>query len=114
MINFVQDGSSLTFTAPSGGVTSGAAYLFGGLLAVAAVTADEGASFSGAIEGVFSLAKKSGDTMSVGDLIYWDDSNSYFTTTDTGNYGCGTCAGAAGGSATTVSVKLHGVAVLVS
>lgn len=113
MKNFIQEGKTLTLTAPSGGVVSGAAYLIGGLLAIAVADADEGDEFEGMTEGVFELAKKTSDTMSEGDPIYWDVSEEEFTTTASTNYKVGTCVEDAGSSATTVKVKLCGFAVVV-
>lgn len=112
--NYIQEGKRITFTAPSGGVVSGGAYLMGGLLVVAEGDADEGDNFVGNIEGVFELAKKTSDTMTVGAPIYWDNTNHWFTTTASAHYTQGTCIKAADSSADTVVTKLFGYGVVVN
>ena len=112
--NFIQDGKTLTLTAPTGGVVSGGAYLIGGLLVVASFSADAGQEFEGCASGVFELPKKSSDSMTAGAPIYWDNTNFEFTTTVSGKYTQGTCAVAAAASTTTVKVKLHGFGVVVN
>lgn len=55
MKNYVQDGDTLTFLAPSGGVVSGRLYLIGGRPVVALSTAAEGVDFAGSTRGVFGF-----------------------------------------------------------
>lgn len=73
--NFVQDGATLTLTAPTGGVTTGVGVLIGTLFGVALNTALAGASCDLATEGVWDLAKTSAQAWAVGDKIYWDNTN---------------------------------------
>src|SRR5581483_582560 len=73
--NFVQPGSQLTITAPTGGVTSGVGVLVESLFGVALGTASAGASCDIATEGVWDLAKTSAQAWAVGDKIYWDNAN---------------------------------------
>ena len=112
MNNFIQPGKVMTFTAPSGGVVSGTAYLIGGLLVVAAVTAAAGATFTGSAVGVFTLPKASG-AWTEGAVLYWDNTAKNVTTTSTANFRIG-CAAAVGGQAsgdTAGAVRLDGIAV---
>lgn len=114
MQNFIQNGNTLTLTAPSGGVVSGAPYLIGGMLVVAVADVDEGDPFEGVCEGVFELAKNTTDTMNEGDEIYWDGTNEEFTTTSSSNYLQGTCVEDADNTTSVVKVKLRGFAVAAS
>jgi len=58
------------FTAPSGGVTKGAGYLIGGLFVVARANAAEGAQFTGAQGGVWTLPKTSAQAWTQGQKLY--------------------------------------------
>lgn len=112
MKNAVQRGHILDFVAPSGGVVSGIAYLFNGLLAVAQTTKDVGETFAGSTEGVFELPKESSAAaFAVGEPVYWDDSAKEMNVSATGRYEVGTCVEAAQIADTTVKVKLKGFTV---
>lgn len=78
---YVSEGDALTFTAPGGGVVSGGTYVIGGLPVVADGDADASASFTGHIEGVFTLVKKSGTAWTAGDALYYDVSEANWTKT---------------------------------
>ena len=81
MKNFLQPGCSLTFTAPVGGVTSGVAVLIGGLIVIPASTVAAGATFEGAIEGVYqNQLKAAGAAWTVGQVLYFDSADSTFKT----------------------------------
>lgn len=110
MENYSQPGEIITLTAPSGGVVSGTAYKIGSLLSVACVSADEAASYSAAVTGIFTLPKATGQTWTEGAKLYWDDGAKKFTTTSSGNTLAGCAVAAAGSSDTTGSVRLDGVA----
>jgi predicted RecA/RadA family phage recombinase len=73
MQNYKQPGDILTFTAPTGGVVSGTAYLIGALLVVAQASADAGAEFEGLVEGVLTLPKPGSQAWAEGQKIYWND-----------------------------------------
>lgn len=112
MKNFIQPGNALDLIAPSGGVVSGNAYLFSGLLVVAATTAAVGEKFVGYSEGVFELPKLSTADFVPGELAFWDNgSDKRFEKTASGLFPCATAIETTAGSATTVKVKLHGHAV---
>lgn len=105
MKNFVQAGDILDFTAPSGGVVGGNAYVIGAAFAVAVSTEDEGETFAGLVEGVVNLPKASG-AITEGALVYWDNTAKTVTTTASSNkkIGYATAAQASGDAA--VNVKL--------
>jgi predicted RecA/RadA family phage recombinase len=73
MDNYVKPGEANTFTAPSGGVVSGGAYMIGSLLVIAAADAAEAALFEGVSVGVFDLPKFDDEEWAEGDKIYFDE-----------------------------------------
>lgn len=113
MKNFLQPGDALDLIAPSGGVVAGNAYLFSGLLVVAATTAAQGEKFVGYSEGVFNLPKVPASDFVAGELAYWDNgADKRFEKTASGLFPVGTCIEATATNATTMKVKLCGHAVL--
>lgn len=110
MRNFVQTGDTVTFTAPTGGVVSGLAYLIGTILVVAAATVAQALPFEGATEGIFDLPKAATITPAEGALVYWDNSAHNVTTTATGNTRIGVCCVVPGASDATIRVRLNGCA----
>jgi len=106
MDNFVQAGDSLALTAPYT-VVAGAAARVGKIFGVAVSDTTSGAVGQFKTEGVFDIAKTTG-AISVGDAVYWDNTNKYLTTTAAGNCEVGVCTRAAVSGDTTVRVKLHG------
>jgi predicted RecA/RadA family phage recombinase len=112
MKNFSSEGEIQPFTAPSGGVVSGAPYLIGSLVVVALHTVAEGLPFSGQITGVVSYTKTASQAWTEGAKVYLDVSPREFTTVSSGNTLCGVAVAAVAGGAgdTTGIVRLDGVA----
>ena len=108
MKNFVQEGKTLTFTAPTGGVVSGGAYLVGGVVAIAAADAAETEEFEGVLEGAFTLDKVTGTAWTAGDRLYWDNSTKKATKVAGGNTLMGIAGSDAASGATTGVVRLNG------
>jgi predicted RecA/RadA family phage recombinase len=108
MKNYGQEGKTLEFTAPSGGVVSGAGTKIGDTFGVAVTSAAAGDLFRLQVADVVTLPKKAGDTPAQGVKLYWDDTNKYITTTASGMTLVGVHAGsaAAGGTDATVPVRL--------
>ncbi len=73
-INFVQEGDILQLT-PAAEVLSGKGYLFGAMFAVALADVVINTPGSFATEGVWDLPKTSGQAWTVGQKVYWDDTN---------------------------------------
>lgn len=112
MKNYVKDGKNMTFTAPSGGVVSGAPVLIGVLLVVPLTTALEGEQFAGEVNGVIQGTKVSAQAWTEGQLIFWDNTNKRFTTASaTGLYACGVAGAAAANPSATGTVRLDGIAL---
>lgn len=108
MNNFQQSGRVLDLTAPSGGVIAGSVYKVGVFIGVAISSVDQGQKFAMALDGVVNPApKKSGEAWTEGALLYWDDTNKYFTTTSTSNTKCGGAAAAAQSADTVGAVRLQ-------
>lgn len=101
--NYVQPGKVLPLTAPAA-VTSGLTYKVGSLIVVAMCSADSGAEFQGATEGVFTLVKATGSAWTEGELLYWDASASKWTDVAEDNTLAGYAAAAAGSSDATGKV----------
>lgn len=110
MKNYVQDGDTVTLTAPYA-VASGAGMLVGSLFAVAAYAAASGAAVEGVTEGVFDLTALGTDTATVGAKAYWDDANKRITTTASGNSLVGVFLLAKANGDTTARVRLNSVSV---
>lgn len=113
MKNFVRHDGSVTCTAPYD-VSSGGGALIGTMFGVAAVDIANGAQGEFDIEGVFDLAKATGQAWTEGAAIYWDNTNKNCTTTSSGNTKIGvavfnTSTGAMAASGDTVGrVRLNG------
>lgn len=106
MTNFVQAGDTILLTAPYT-VASGAAARVGKIFGVACDDIANAATGQFKTEGVFDIAKTTG-AISVGDAVFWDNTNKYLTTTASGNCEVGVCTVAALSGDTTVRVKLYG------
>lgn len=110
MKNFIKPGECMTFTAPSGGVTSGKGYKIGQLFVVACADAAQATPFEGCTCGVFTLDKADSQAWTEGALIYWDNSAKVCTTTSTSNLLIGVAAAAVAstGGLVTGTVRLNG------
>lgn len=106
MKNFVQPGSVITVAAPAD-VTSGTGVLVGSLFGIAAISALSGADVEIKVDGVYELPKTSALAISVGDLLYWDDTNKVVNKTNT-NKLVGVAVSAAANPSATVKVRLNG------
>ena len=80
MINFIQEGETLTVTAPYA-LSSGDGCLVGNIFGVASTDALISTSVEIVREGVFDLKKTNNLAVSQGDLLYWDDSAKELTKT---------------------------------
>lgn len=105
--NYVQPGDTLTLTAPYA-VSSGGGLLVGSIFGVAQGDADNGAEVEAMTTGVHSLAKTSALAISVGDKIYWDNTNKEVNKTASGNTLIGVATAAAANPSATVEVRLNG------
>ncbi len=89
-------------------IVSGASGLIGITVdAIAATTGSGEVSIGGGDERVWTLPKKSGDVFTAGQVVYWDSTNSYLTTTSSGNTRAGRVSAAAASAATTANLILN-------
>ena len=106
--NKIQSGAVLDWdNETSVDVESGDAVVIGDRIGIAVVDIDADDSGSVDFEGVYKLDKKSTDTWDQGDVLYWDDTNDYLTTTSSGNTVAGFAAEAGASAKTTGKVKLN-------
>ena len=110
MKNYLQNGHILRVTAPTGGIASGEALIVGSIFGIAAFTAAEGEPVEISTTGVFELPKASAAVLTVGARVAWDDAAKQVNTPGTGRYPIGVAVEAAGNGATSVVVRLDGVA----
>lgn len=106
MRNYVQPGDTLDLTAPSGGVISGQATLFGAIFGVAATDAAQGKKVAVKVEGVFNLPKATGAGIDEGAKVYWITADKKVTATAGSNTLIGHAVEAAASAATSIAVRL--------
>lgn len=106
MKNYIQPGDVVTVSAPAE-VASGVGVLVGSLFGVTAFAAASGADVEVKTTGVFELPKTSALAISVGDLIYWDNTAKVVNKTNT-NKLVGVAVSAAANPSDTVQVRLNG------
>lgn len=109
MNNYLGSGITLDLPAPVGGCVSGEAYLFGGMLAVANVTAAEGEIAAFSRTGMYTLPKATGAAWVVGDTLYWNSTSRYLTKTATDNTKVGVAIAAAAAGDTVGKALLPGI-----
>ncbi|MBF0560997.1 MAG: DUF2190 family protein [Alphaproteobacteria bacterium] len=114
MKNYVQPGHTVTAVAPTGGILSGQGLLFGALFGIASFSADEGAEVEIVTTGVFDLPKAPNAVLGAGARVAWDTSAVQVVAPATGMVPIGVALAAAGNGATTVRVRLDGVATQVA
>lgn len=107
MKNYIQEGDTLTLTAPYAR-SAGEGALVGTLFGVACNDVASGSAGEFAREGVFDITALSTDTGSVGAKMYWDDTNKRLTTTATSNTLVGALTKAKASGDTTARVVLDG------
>jgi predicted RecA/RadA family phage recombinase len=106
MNNFIQDGGVLTLD-PGETVAAGTGKLFGAaLFGVAVVDAVSGTASAFRCEGVVVIAKTSALAISVGDRLFWDDTNNVVNKTSTAQQQVGVAVEAAANPSSTVKMKL--------
>ncbi|RVT84551.1 DUF2190 family protein [Rhodobacteraceae bacterium CCMM004] len=103
--NYVQRGENLTITGPA--ATGGEPVFEGAIVGVALHSALAGQPIDVATHGVWEMPKVAADEIGTGDVIYWDDSVSLATTTETGNNELGVAVAAAAVDAATVNVRIR-------
>ncbi len=88
MKNYIQPGHTLTLAAPYD-AASGQGLLVGAIFGIATHDAGEGAEIKAQLTGVVEIAKAASQAWSVGDKVYWDNTNRRATTVATDNTAVG-------------------------
>ena len=114
MKTFIQNGDVITVTAPTSGTTSSDGIIVGSLFGIATCDALEGESVEIATAGVFDLSKDAATVISQGDRVAWDDTAREIALPGVGLYPVGIATLAAGDGASTVRVRLDGIATVVA
>ena len=102
---FVQDGCAIDYT-PGAAIAAGDVVVQGDLVGVTKrpIAANELGAIE--VERVFDFAKNTGVAYTVGQILYWDDTNNVVTATATGNKQIGKVIRAAATTDTTVRMRL--------
>jgi predicted RecA/RadA family phage recombinase len=110
MRNYIQPGHILTLTAPYI-VASGAGALVDGIFGVATVDLAAAASGEFMVCGVFDLAKTSAQAWTVGQQIFWDNTNKRCDSSSQVGPEIGVCTEVAANPTSTGKVRLNGIGV---
>lgn len=110
MKTYIQNGHVITVTTPAGGVTSGDGLIVGSVFGIAAYSATEGDPLELATTGIYKLPKATAAVLAVGARVAWDNTAKEVTTPAAGRFPIGVAIEAAGGTVTSVAVRLDGVA----
>jgi len=110
--NYVQPGKTLTLTAPYARASAGLGAKVGSIFGVCLAAVANGVEGEFATEGVWTLAKKDEQAWTLGQKIYWDDTNKWCDNDPTVGMliGVATAAVAVTAGLTTGNVRLNGVA----
>ena len=107
MKNFVQIGENITIPAPAT-VTSGELVIVGSLFGIASTDALTGERVTLSTTGVFEMPKVAADAMTIGAVVYYDESAGLVTLTATENTKIGVAVNDAGNGSGSVRVRLNG------
>jgi predicted RecA/RadA family phage recombinase len=111
--NYRQVGSVVTMTAPTGGITSGAGYIFGSIFGVALYDAAEGTPVEVGVDGVWELPKPTAAvSFAAGARVSWDQSARNCTVPATGCFPIGAAVAPAAATDPVVKVRLNGASTI--
>lgn len=112
MSTFVQEGDTLDFTAPTGGVTVNVPALIAGFFVIPKITAAAGVRFSAYTVGAHTLPKPSGETWTEGQPAFWDATNLRVSTDPTVGLPIGGIVLAQASADTSGVIKLNEVSLV--
>lgn len=107
MRNFIQEGKTLGLIAPYA-LASGAGFQVGAIFAIASDAAAIGEEVQGVRHGVYTLPKTAAQAWTVGQKIYWDDTNKRCDSIGSVGLLIGAAVAVASNPSTTGSVMLAG------
>jgi predicted RecA/RadA family phage recombinase len=102
---FISDGRYIDHTA-AGALASGDVVVQGDLVGVVQRPLATGELGALVVDGVFDFNKSGGIAYTVGQILYWDDTNNVVTATASGNKQIGKVVRAAASADTTVRMRL--------
>lgn len=102
---FVHEGAAIDYT-PTADVSAGDVIVQGDLIGVARLDIKANVLGALAVIGVFDFAKATNVAYTVGQILYWDDTNDIVSTTATGNKQIGKVVRAAATTDPTVRARL--------
>lgn len=105
--NYIQDGCVLALPAPAA-LSAGAGALVGSIFGVSLNALSSGEVGSFHVVGVWRLPKLSAQAWTVGEQVYWDDTNKEVTTVSTSNTLIGVAVEAAANPSAVGVVRLNG------
>ena len=105
MKNYIKMGHTLDLTAPAEGLASGQGHLFGSLFGVATTAAMGGEKVAVSVEGVFTLPKAAGISLTEGVKVYW--TGTAITTAANGNSLVGHASAGATADATFCEIRIQ-------
>lgn len=108
MKNYVQEGETLTLTAPYAVSSGGGALIGTNIFALATADIANGAIGEWNTKGVYDITALGTDTGSAGTIWYWDNTNKRVTTTSAGNTKIGVTISAKVNGDTTARIRLNG------
>lgn len=101
--------------APTGGVTKDVGVLIQNVVVVPHATVAQTLTFSGYIEGIFTMAKATGNAWIIGQNLYWDTANNNWVVAQSATARrAGIAASAAASGDTTGQVKLNNIGAAVN
>ena len=114
--NFIARGDTIDgLIAPTGGVTKDVAVLVQNMVVIPHATVAQTLTFSATVEGVFTLAKATGNAWAVGQVLYWDTANNNWVVAQSATARrAGFAAKAAASGDTTGDVKLNNIGAAVN
>ena len=110
MKNYLLNGHIVRVTTPAGGIASGDPLIVCSIFGIAAYSSAEGDPVELSTTGVFQLPKASAAALTVGERVSWDNTTKEVTTPAAGRFPIGVAVEAAGNGATSVAVRLDGIA----
>lgn len=103
---FLHEGKAIDITAGASGIAAGDIVVSGGIVGVASNDIPANGTGAIAIEGVYSIVKKTDAVLTIGADVYWNATSAYAMGSSAGLTKIGKAVEAAASGATVVKVKI--------
>jgi predicted RecA/RadA family phage recombinase len=107
MQNYLGDGDQIEFCAPAPLVT-GQGLLLGAMFGVVLASVAEGQPGILSLKGIYQLPKNASEVWTVGEGLYWDNTNMYLTVTSADNTRVGVATAVTVNPSSVGNVRLNG------